>query len=104
MTIMSNTSFENHLERKFKGAPPVDNDNDHSLLFTTVSEFINVDVYVKLLASLEATSVQSFARFFLICLRKHTDRLPPCKVDLAFVKDDLELQVLMMLCLQYYFS
>ena len=104
--ILSNTGFENHLERRYKmplEAFSSDATDVHTPLFSDVSNYVNVDVYVKLLASLEPSVINNFARFFTMSLRKHMGVIHETR-DLEFVKESMELQVLLMLCLQYYFS
>jgi hypothetical protein len=76
--------------------------------FGIVDHLFDTEIYKKLIMGLNPViqaDVRGFYKFFLACLRKHLDIHVNTTENftIADISDSLELQVLFILCMQYYF-
>jgi hypothetical protein len=102
--ILPSINFKEHLEKKYKqdfDLIPID--SDLQLLFDNIKNYVNIDIYVKLLSFIDMWDYDNFQRFFSIALRKFYDEEIECN-DIEKITDNTLLQILCIICLQYYFS
>jgi len=101
--ILSCQQFQEHLEKKYKydfDLIPIDDDLQD--LFQDISSYLKTDIYVKLLSFIDMLDFDNFQRFFFISMRKfYVDDYN--NLDIENIKDDIVLQLLCLICLQYYF-
>ena len=102
--ILTNQIFKEHLEKKYKTSfDVIPVDEDLCLLFNRIRSYINVDIYIKLLSFIDMWDYDNFQRFFFISLKHISNDSLFCN-DIENIKDDTLLQLLCIICLQYYFS
>lgn len=103
MLLPSNV-FEEQLERKYKqdlSLVPID--NDIADVFQQIKDYIDIDVYIRLLSYIDMWDFDNFQRFFCVSLRKYYDENIEI-TDIESIRSDIILQVLCIVCIQYYFS
>ena len=104
MFVLDSHKFSEHLIQKYKcDLEQIPMDLDIADLFCNISEHIHIDVYVKLLSYIDMIEFENFQRFFCISLRKYGNGKLPDIEDIENIKDDVILQFLCIICLQYYF-
>jgi hypothetical protein len=101
--LLSNEKFREYLfvrfDDDFESVVP---DKDVCDLFADVSKYIDTDIYTKLLSFVDLYDYNNFQRFFFVSIRNHFDK-DYVSCSLENIKTDPSLQVICLVCLQYYF-
>jgi hypothetical protein len=101
--LLSSEKFLNYLQIKYKhDFDAVIPDRDLEDLFTQLSQYVNTEVYVKLLSFIDMIEFENFQRYLFVSVRKHYDETYD-STDIENIKCDVLLQVLCLACIQYYF-
>jgi hypothetical protein len=104
MYFLASHKFGEYLEQKYKcDFNQVPMDSDIKDLFSYITPYINIDIYVKLLSYIDMIEFENFQRYFCISLKKYGNGELEEIDDIENIKDDVILQLLCIICLQYYF-
>lgn len=103
MVLLSSEKFQNYLQIKYKqDFNAVVPEKDLEDLFASLSDYVNITIYIKLLSYIDMIEFENFQRFLFVCIRNHYDE-EYSSYDIENIKEDIVLQVLCLICLQYYF-
>ena len=101
--LLSSEKFMDYLQIKYKqNFDAVIPDKDLEDLFAKLSQYVNTEVYVKLLSFIDMNEFENFQRFLFTNIRKYYDESYD-STDIENIKADILLQVFCLACLQYYF-
>lgn len=103
MVLLSTTVFKEQMNKKYnQNFDVIPVDEDLSDLLVSIKHYLDIDVYVKLLSYIDMIEYYNFQRFFLIAIRNFYSTSVELN-DIENIKDDLVLQLMFIICLQYYF-
>lgn len=101
--ILPSEKFQHYLQLKYKeNFDAVVPDSDMEDLFVALSEYVNTDIYVKLLSFIDMIEFENFQRFLFVSIRNHYDQTYATQ-DIESIKNDVLLQVFCLVSIQYYF-
>lgn len=111
MHILSTLGFQKVLEQRLKvdfgslGTDAIKESQWYGVL-DGVKSYIDIDPYYKLMAHIAPSDHVRFLRFYDVCIRKYfADEFDlKERIDWIDVKNNNKLQVLYIVCMQYYFS
>ncbi len=101
--MLSHDIFCALIEKRYKTSLHlIPKDDDIQELFENISRSVNVDIYIQLLSYIDMWDFDNFQRYFLICLRQYFgDKYE--FVDIESIRDNIDLQLLCLICMQHYF-
>lgn len=101
--FLSGEDFRHHVQNKYKQEfDVIGTDGDFDSLFEQVDEFVDTKIYVQLLSFLDMMDFDNFQRFFTVCVRRFLN-WDVQSLEIDIIKGDIFLQLLCIICLQYYF-
>jgi len=109
MCLLSSKHFQEQMEMRYDSDfSTIKKDQELVDLFHKVEEFVDTDLYVKVLSHIDMFDYDNFQRFFFTSLRKHYDKegTDDSFDDADFmelIKGDALMQTLCISCIQYYF-
>jgi hypothetical protein len=101
--LLSNEKFKLCLETKYgQDFDQVEPEKEIIDMFHKIAKHIDVDIYIRLLSYIDLWDYENFQRFFYVSIRNHYNQEYNTP-DIESIKHDLLLQILCLVCLQYYF-
>lgn len=108
--ISPTKAFKAHLERRYSQTfDDIPIDQDILDLFDQIADYVDIEVYVRLLSFIDMTDFDNFQRFFFVCLRKYCegnsfDEERALCMDIEMIKGNKEMQIMCLSALQYVFA